>query len=72
MNQSDARAFQTRWKAVNEAEREELRSTPLPVKARQLAALMLSAQQLGWTEALAEEEAEVRDRWLRLRRAYGV
>jgi hypothetical protein len=54
---------------VNTAERAELRTTPLDHKFRQLAALMASVQALGWTEALAAEEAEVRARWNRLRAA---
>ncbi len=64
-----ARAFKARWEAVNAAERQELRATPMTAKLRQLAALMGSAEELGWTDALAAEEAEVRDRWNRLRRA---
>jgi len=52
---------------VNAAEQEELRVTPLDLKIRQLAALMASVKSLGWTEALANEEAEVRQRWNRLR-----
>jgi hypothetical protein len=61
-----------RWRLVNDAEREELRSTPVEVKARQLASLMGMAVALGWTEALAAEAAEVRERWIRLRKAYGL
>ena len=72
MTKEDADAFRARWKLVNHAEREELRATPVEVKFRQLAALMASVEQLGWTQALAEEEAEVRERWNRLRKAYGV
>jgi len=52
---------------VNAAERVELRTTPLDRKLRQLAALMASVQSLGWTDALAAEEAEVRAHWNRLR-----
>jgi hypothetical protein len=55
---------------VNTAERAELRTTPLDRKLRQLAALMASVQALGWTEALAAEDAEVRARWNRLRAAH--
>ena len=53
---------------MNDAEQEELRNTPVEVKFRQLASLMASAQALGWTEDLAGEEAEVRERWARLRK----
>ncbi len=61
---------QLRWQAVNAAERGELASTPLSDKFRQVAALLLSGQKLGWTEALADEENLVRERWVRLRRKY--
>jgi hypothetical protein len=54
---------------VNAAERIELLKTPLDHKLRQLAALMASVQSLGWTDALAAEEAKVRARWNRLRAA---
>jgi len=69
MTRADARAFRTRWERVNAVERAELRATPLAHKLRQLAALMASVEPLGWTEALAAEEAEVRERWNRLRAA---
>lgn len=57
---------------MNEAERKELRETSTASKLRQLAALMGSVGQLGWTRPLEEEETVVRDRWNRLREAYGV
>ncbi|HJY81783.1 MAG TPA: hypothetical protein VKK81_11955 [Candidatus Binatia bacterium] len=69
LTRKEARAFQARWKMVNTAERAELRTTPLDRKLQQLAALMASVQSLGWTDALAAEEAEVRARWNRLRAA---
>lgn len=72
ITKADGRVFRARWAAVNAAEREELRSTPMAVKVLQLASLMASASELGWTEALAAEETEVRDRWIRLRRVFHV
>jgi len=69
---SQARAFRARWQVVNDAEREELRRTPLETKLQQLASLMALARQLGWTDALAQEQGEVRERWSRLRKVYGV
>jgi hypothetical protein len=72
MTPKEARAFVARWRLVNEAEREELRATPMELKLRQLAAMMASVDQIGWTEALAAEQAEVRERWKQLRKAYGV
>ncbi len=64
----EAQAFKRRWEAVNGAERTELGSTPVVQKFRQIAALMASGAQLGWTEALGAEEDLVRRRWARLRR----
>ena len=71
---AEVRAWADRWKMVNAAEIAELRSTPVEVKLRQLASLMASVDAMGWREALADEVgvAEVRDRWRRLREAYGV
>jgi len=68
---AEAKSFRKRWKAVNAAEREELINTPIMHKLLQLAALMASAEPMGWTGALAAEEAEVRDRWSRLRKVLG-
>jgi hypothetical protein len=70
ISKSEGKAFLRRWRLVNAREKKELRKTPLEVKLRQLAALMASANQMGWTDALAEGEAEVRDRWQRLRKLY--
>lgn len=72
ITKAEARAFRERWEAINAAEQEELRTTSVAHKLRQLAALMASAEGLGWTEALTAEENEVRDRWNQLRRIYGV
>jgi len=68
MSKGEAQAFKRRWEAVNAAEREELASTPVADKFRQVAALLASAGKLGWTESLAAEEDLVRERWARLRR----
>lgn len=71
MTKSEARAYRARWEMVNRAEREELRTTPMDQKAKQLAALMQSAEAFGWRECLMSEEAEVRERWNEIRRSYG-
>ncbi len=65
----EARAYRSRWKAVNAAELEELRRTPIAKKLLQLSALMGSVKQLGWTRAFKKEEAQVRKRWMRLRKS---
>lgn len=70
ITQAEAQAFRARWEAVNAAERKELRATSMVHKLRQLAALMASVKPLGWTTALAAEEAEVRDRWNQLRKIF--
>lgn len=72
LTRAEARGFAARWQRVHAAERDELRATPVAVKLRQLAALMASVDQLGWSEALAAGEEEVRERWQRLRKAYRV
>jgi hypothetical protein len=63
LTRKEARTFRTRWEMVNAAERIELLTTPLDHKLWQLAALMASVQSLGWTDALAAEETEVRARF---------
>ncbi len=70
LTKAEARAFRERWRRVNAREAEELRSTPLEVKLQQFNTLLGWAHQLGWAEALSEGEAEVRERWARLRKAY--
>ncbi len=63
-----AQASKRRWEIVNAAEREELGATPVQHKFRQLAALMASAAQFGWTQTTEAEDDQVRERWARLRR----
>lgn len=67
LSRKDAQAFRARWEMVNAAEQAELRATSLRQKLYQLAALMASVPSLGWSEALGQEETEVRARWNRLR-----
>jgi hypothetical protein len=72
ITKKEMKAWRDRWALVNAAEIEELRTTPPAVKLRQLAALMASVDQLGWTEAMAAEEEQVRENWIRIRKAYGL
>ncbi len=72
MTRAEGRAFKKRWEAVNAFEREELRRTPTDLKLRQLGTLMAWAKQPGWAEQLQAEEAEVWERWARLRKLSGV
>ena len=68
MTRAKARAFKRRRGADKI---EQLRRTSPADKFRQLAALMASAKNSEQTEAELAEEAEVRERWNRLRRIYG-
>lgn len=70
LTKAQARAFRERWQLVNDREAEELRSASLEVKLPQFMTLLGWARQFGWTEALSEGEAEVRERWARLRKAH--
>lgn len=70
LTKGEAQAFKRRWEAVNAAEREELGSTPVADKFRQVAALLASAGKLGWTATREAEEGPVRQRWARLRKEY--
>jgi hypothetical protein len=72
MTKAQGRAFAARWKLVNEREERELRRTSTSQKLRQLAALMASADDFGWKEALTAEDDAVRLRWVKLRNAYGL
>ncbi len=70
MTKEEALAYKERYEAVNALEIEELRSMSDTEKLSQVAALMASVDQMGWRKALAAEEEEVRDLWVRLKRAY--
>jgi transcriptional regulator with XRE-family HTH domain len=64
----EAQDFKRGWDVVNAAEREELATTPMTHKFRQVAALLASARKLGWAEAHAAGEDLVQERWARLRK----
>ena len=72
ITKAQAKDFRKRWRIVGRAQRRELQLTPVSTKFEQLAALMSSAQQMGFTKSLDSEEAEVRKRWIRLREVSGV
>lgn len=72
LTRAEARAYRRRWARANAAEIAELRATDPEQKLRQLAVLMASVDQMGWSEPLEAEVAAVRERWTRLRRAYAV
>jgi hypothetical protein len=68
LTKAEARAFRRRWQRADAREEEELRSTCLEVKWQQFNTLLGWAHGFGWTAALGEGEAEVRERWARLRK----
>ena len=70
LTKAEARAFRRRWQRAGAREEEEPRSTSLEVKWRQFNTLLGWARQFGWMAALGEGEAEVRQRWARLRKEY--
>jgi hypothetical protein len=69
LTKAQARAFRTRWRLVNAREEEELRTTSLDVKWQQFNTLLRWAQQFGWMDSLDRGVTEVRERWMRLRKA---
>jgi hypothetical protein len=69
MTEAQIHEYQQRWRQINAFERAEVRRTPISVKLRQLVALMASARELGWDTRRPSEDAVVRQRWRRLRKA---
>ena len=70
MTKEEAIAYKEGYEAVNALDIEELRSMSDAEKLSQVASLMASVDQMGWREALAAEEEDVRELWVRLKRAY--
>ena len=64
-----AARYQERWAIARKRLNEELRATSMETKLRQLANLMRSAREMGWSQSLDEEDDAVRGRWMALRRA---
>ncbi len=72
MDRAEALAWKERWRLVREKEIEELSAMTIEERLRQLDTMFLFARELGWDEALAAEEEEVRERWIRIRRLCGA
>ncbi len=66
ISKSDLRAYQDRWKAVEEIQREERRSAPLALRWQQLNAAYGMAKALGLLQPDPSEQ-EVFERWARLK-----
>lgn len=69
---AEYRAWKDRWKAVNEITAEENRRLTPADRLRQFFSLMEMARAMDWHTSTPEEDAVVRERWNRLRKAYGV
>lgn len=67
MTRAEARAWKRRWRLVAAAHRDELRTTPMETKFRQLASMMQTAIQLGWSSATDAEIEATRALWVRLK-----
>lgn len=63
--------YQQRWRAVHEAEIEEIRQTPLAAKLRQLSLLVGSGNLFPPQPDLTPRDIEVLNRWNQLRMHYG-
>jgi hypothetical protein len=70
LTKTETRAFRDRWRRVNRREEEELRSTSLEIRLQQFNTLLGWAHAFGWMAALGAGEAEVRERWARVRKAH--
>ena len=60
--------YRRRWSLLQRRLTEELRTTSRETKLRRLAALMASADEMGWSGSRAAEDEAVRERWAALRR----
>jgi hypothetical protein len=60
------RTYKDRWQAVNEFEREEMRTTSIDMRWMQLNAVVRLAIGLGFIEP-DESEASVHQRWAKLK-----
>jgi exopolyphosphatase/pppGpp-phosphohydrolase len=72
MTKAQARAYVDRWRLVNQHEIRELRAMTLEEKLRVAAQLHEVGKHIGWNGHRERGVAEVRQRWQRLRRTYGV
>lgn len=69
ITRDEGKAWQARWDALRRRELDELRTMTSAEKFRRTAALFESAVAFGPNESRASEEQEVRDLWIRLRKA---
>jgi hypothetical protein len=66
-----ARSYFSRWDLVREMETKELQRTSVETKLQQLAALMVSGHLFAPDPNRETQTDQVRERWVRLRKALG-
>ena len=66
------REYAERWKRVNAFQAEEQRKLTVEQRLQQFFSLRALAKEMGWRTSTDAEILEVRARWLRLYKAYGV
>ena len=71
MNAEQVRAWMAGWQAVNRRVLDEARAKTMDQKLIELEQLFQFAKQLGKLDSLGNDTQAARDRWVRLRRAYG-
>jgi len=67
MDIGDIRFYVERWKAVEEIERQELRSASIELRWKQINAIWRLAKELGYSFEPDESEIEVYQRWAKLK-----
>lgn len=67
-----AREYLNRWKLVRQTEIDQLRSTSMETKLRQLAVLMASRGLFNSNPGRERQAEELSDRWARIRKALNV
>jgi len=63
----DVKSYRERWKAVEEFEREELRSLSMEMRLRQMITIWRMAVGLGFSFEPDSSETEVFTRWAKLK-----
>ena len=64
-----AAGYLERWALAEQRLMHERRATSMETRLHQLGALMASASEMGWSGALDDEDAAVRERWMAARRS---
>ncbi len=71
MSRKDTQEWRRRWRAVDVHRIKELRAMSVEEKLRQLTELMSTPVSAEWLKKREEDLKIVRERWVKLRKAYG-